>query len=154
MEVNWSLDWPDAIFLSGEDSDAELFIFQTGEQYSSSRKGVEKIDVHLLGFRKTATTKTWKKEVALDILKDKGLKPAHPRIVFAVGQTQHDLPKRLGRHYVSLVSLVPCIVRMGTNDVRMVSETWIADDCRESRLISANYLFQRFRWVAAVPINT
>lgn len=148
VEVNWDLDWTDAVFRSGADCHSDLFIFQVGLQYSSPRKGVEKTDVSLLGL-----PKTWRREAALELLEDRKLKPAHPRITFAIGEGKHGLPEKLGRQYVSLVSLMSCVVRMGVNDVNMVSETWIADDCRESRLISANYLFQRFRWVAAVDIN-
>jgi hypothetical protein len=149
IDVDWGQDWDKAIFRSGKDSNPDLYLFDRtiAEQYRSPHKGVKKHYPSLV-----VLSRSWRAGLGLDLLTDRGLQPAHPRVAFSVGEKMPDLPSRVGLPFVGAISLVPCSFRIGDNQVQFVTRTFVSDIWRESRLTPGSYIFEAFCGILAEEI--
>ncbi|MDP3901840.1 MAG: hypothetical protein Q8Q37_02615 [bacterium] len=140
VTVDESRNWREAINTAGPDTSSNNNVWRVGDWYPTQNvNGTQQIV--LVNFGKIMTS-----QGVLDWAKTNHLRPASPRVVFAVGEHQPKLDKTLGMNPMAIVSLQDC----SFGGCRRVCFVWWYASLRRVGLVWLDYDWGDCCWFAFV----
>lgn len=103
VPVNYNLGWKEAVMRAAPETDRASTILRLDGRYPTDKRGIVAEECRIIGFgRRMEFDDVWRDRVA------KRLRPAHPRVCFAIGEMYRRLPRKFRRTCMDIATLAIC----------------------------------------------